>query len=166
MNRQEAQEYLNKLKPDSTTRFSSSYNKLAEIMTDVPELRAEALKAFQKALASERGDWLTLEWAYEALAKIAEVSKPEQIPEILELLKQSVKNNWSLLQDSDMSTFALREFYNTLAKIAKAHPEKIHEILNKHDPKNSLLDVFFIPRINKGKSIDYVVVDAKLNRNI
>ncbi len=62
-------------------------------------------------------------------------------------------------QDKQKEIQAVQDF-NAVVK------QKIHEILNKHDPKNSLLDVFFVPRINKGKSIDYVVVDAKLNRNI
>lgn len=62
-------------------------------------------------------------------------------------------------QDKQKEIQAVQDF-NAIVK------EIIHGILNKHDPKNSLLDVFFVPHINKGKSIDYEVVNAKFNRNI
>ena len=119
MNMQEAQNYLNDLRSDSTP---PNYTNLAHIIDTFPDLKAEALEAFQKGLSSEKNNSASLTVAYMALAETAKVAQPEQIPQVLDLYKKALA--------SEKNSGSLSEAYHSLAEIAKTvQPEQVPQVL-------------------------------------
>ena len=111
---QEARDYLNKLRTDSTTL--PQYDKLTEIIDTVPELRAEAFEAFQKSLSSEKTNGKSLAEAYKSL-KTIDKAHPELISDVLRTYKQA-------LVSEKNTTASLEVAFENLWDITVAHPEK------------------------------------------